>query len=241
MHAIHGTWHAVTSLALWHALIGHRAWAFIVGVGVVISNVLGLKALGVFGRSDFSVHGTAGPRVSALGQPQHAMFTMTFKNRGSRPVSFFDFEISQPRLKNALRPDGSFNVTAGGQFLRKNREPSRWQALQHADAVYFDERRVDLRPNMSVTEMFDLDAFEVETLQHPRFDWPDQFEPVLEFEDSFGGRYVSDKDGTRAGRYSYPYQAQLNKVAQLNRVPGVRSRKLPLMPRWSRPEEYPPK
>jgi hypothetical protein len=201
-------------------------------VAVVISILLGLKGLGLFNRTSFEAHGGRSSLRDLVGFHSPGMFIMLFVNRGATSVTFYDFEIAQPRLgSQVLDADGNFVLHTGAAWYVDGVRKGTFPAMQAHSKINYDTRRVVVEPGSSRTEVFYLELFEIpEKFGVEGGAWPEDFAPILEFEDSFGTRYVADEKGTRIGRYAYPHQTALDAVLRPSAPPGVsRRRWLPFL------------
>ena len=217
-------------------------WDTFTRVGVVVSILLGVKGLGLFGRVRLAVHGGRSGLVDLAGLPTPSFFSMAFINRGSVAVTFYDFEIGQPRLGgDALAANGEFSLTTGAQWYLDGEEHGRIGANQAYSKVNLDSRRVIVEPRSSRTEIFDLTMFqEPGKYGDPGGTWPPGFAPILVFEDSFGNRYVADEHGVHTGYYKYPHQAKLDAALKVARFRGVSLSRPVIWPWWRvRDEQYP--
>jgi hypothetical protein len=139
-------------------------------------------------------------------------FVVQYENHGNAPVTFSDFELLLPRLKGVVGTDGKFVLHLGAELFIDKRPTSRVWGIQHLKALDYRTKRLSLAPGQSHTDFFDLGAF----VQAPdafargtELRIPDDFEPILQFRDSFGHEFHCDQDGAHHGAYRYPHQREL--------------------------------
>jgi hypothetical protein len=220
-----------------HSAIGW--WDIITRIGVGISIFLGLRALGVLKRTRYAVHGVRSPLRDITGAHTAASFVMTFINRGATPVTFLDFEMSIPRLgDHVLEENGTYIPHVGAEWFVDGERRGFHLGAQAFTKVNVDTRRIVVEPQSSRTEFFPLDLFQIDSLEAWRH-WPDNFDPILTFEDSFGKRYFCDSDGTHRGDYQYPHRAALEAVVTTGAATGVRVSRWSLVPWWWREKTLP--
>jgi hypothetical protein len=203
-------------------------------VGVVLAIWIALRTLGMFDRPAFTVRSTwLSPTDPMLGTTTIPHFVVQYDNHGNAPVTFSDFEILLPRLKGVVGKDGSFVLHLGAELFIDKRPSSRVWGIQHLKGLDYRTNKVPLRPGASHTDFFDLGAFvEVnDAFGGDQVRIPDDFEPVLQFRDSYGHWFHCDASGAHLGEYAYPHQRDLE-AAGLRVQPAsvVKSKRRPI--RW---------
>jgi hypothetical protein len=192
------------------------AWAVIERIGAIGGLIalglgiwLSLRALGFFLTRKHSVSSTYLPHRDAIGFDAMPHFVLEYENLGDVPVVFSDFELMLPRTM--FRGD-TFIDHPGATLLIDKRKSSTVGGIKEFSRIDYRTNKVRLQPSESHTDFFDLGAFledfdDADPLPTGRV--PADFDPILQFRDSYGNEFYCDADGVHTGPYKH---AELDKL-----------------------------